>query len=492
MKDNKPVKKINLFDCIVMGIGSIIGAGIFAVAPIGMRMVGNSIVIAFLLAAVFVFLKTIPEIIISSSLPANGGAYMHLSRLLHPSLAVLQAFNQLVIGTMKVATLALTFGEYFAMLVPQIPTWLVASLIALIFTIISLFGIKTSAIVQNISVAVLLVAMFMYIVMGWGSTAIGIAELVSINIRLVQIWAVMGMLHGSLIGANVLMYAADEIENPRKTIPVAFTVSTIICTVIYALICFVAIGNQQPPITSVGAPDFATPYNFATIGANFMGSGTLAFFITGGALLAVVTSINAVILMFSRSHFVAARDGLFPNVIAKVNKHGVPSASIWLNSIIGILAIVSGYNLDDVVKITSLPGLLLSPLLFLAIFVLPKKYPNAYKNCLIRFPHWLNCTLVVVAAVLSFLLGGSVLSSMAPKNWITMIVFYALAVVYTIVRKMWLKKKKGVDLFATMRGRYQPWDELEASLAAERAGPPDAGMPVTEAKLPTGGDDEEK
>lgn len=469
--EGKSNRKMTLFDAIVMGIGSIIGAGIFAVAPIGMRMVGNSIVVAFLLASVFVFLKTIPEIIISSSLPANGGAYMHLSRLLHPSLAVLQAFNQLVIGTMKVATLSLTFAEYFALLAPSLPTWAVASAIAILFTLISLLGIKTSAIVQNISVAVLLVAMFMYIGMGWGSVTIGFAELIALNVRLAQIWAVMGMLHGSLIGANVLMYAADEVENPRRTIPLAFTVSTLICTAIYALISFVAIGNQAPPVTAVGAPDFATPYNFATIGSGFMGQGALTFFITGGALLAVVTSINAVILMFSRSHFVAARDGLFPKVVTKVNAHGVPSVSIWLNTLIGVAAILSGFNLDDVVKITTLPGLILSPLLFIAIFVMPKKYPKAYKNCLIRMPHWLNCLLVVVASVLSLLLGSSVLSSMAPKNWIAMAVFYGAAVVYTVVRMRWLKQKQGIDLFQVMRARYKPWDDLEASLGGADAEP---------------------
>lgn len=485
MKPGKELKKLSMFDCIIMGIGSIIGAGIFAVAPIGMRMVGNSIVAAFLLASVFVFLKTIPEIIISSSLPANGGAYMHLSRLMHPSLAVFQAFNQLVIGTMKVSTLSLTFGEYFSMLFPQIPVWVVAALITLVFTIISLFGVKTSAIVQNISVAVLLIAMFMFVTMGWSHVQIGLQDLIAMNVRLVQIWAVMGMLHGSLIGANVLMYAADEIQNPRKTIPVAFTVSTIACTIVYALLCFVGIGVQQPPVTPQGAPDFETLYNFATIGKTFMGNGALTFFITGGALLAVVTSINAVILMFSRSHFVAARDGLFPTGIAKVNKHGVPSVSIWLNSLIGILAIVSQLNLDDVVKITSLPGLLLSPLLFLAIFVMPKKYPNAYKNCLIRFPHWLNCVLVIVASALCFLLGGSVLSSMSPKNWIITGCFYLGAIVYTVIRKKWLKDKKGIDLFKTMSERYKPWDELESRLAAERAGAPDAGMPVSEVEKNT-------
>jgi hypothetical protein len=79
----------------------------------------------------------------------------------------------------------------------------------------------------------------------------------------------------------------------------------------------------------------------------------------------------------------------------------------------------------------------------------------------------------VVAAVGAFILGSYVLKQMQPKNWITMIAFYAAAAIYVVVRAIWLKKKKGMDMLATMKKGYAPWDEQEkaalAKLAAKKA-----------------------
>ena len=69
---------------MTMSMGSIIGAGIFSTTPMAVGMVGNGICWAFLLAAVFLTLKMLPQVVASSALPASGSTYMQLSRLVHP------------------------------------------------------------------------------------------------------------------------------------------------------------------------------------------------------------------------------------------------------------------------------------------------------------------------------------------------------------------------------------------------------------------------
>ena len=65
-------EKMSLFSCIFMGIGSIIGASIFSTTPIAAKIVGgDGVVLGFILASVFVFLKTMPEMVMISALPAN-------------------------------------------------------------------------------------------------------------------------------------------------------------------------------------------------------------------------------------------------------------------------------------------------------------------------------------------------------------------------------------------------------------------------------------
>ena len=446
-------EKMSLFSCIFMGIGSIIGASIFSTTPIAAKIVGgDGVVLGFILASVFVFLKTMPEMVMISALPANGASYMHLTRLVHPAAGILHAFNQLVIGPMKIATMSLTFSTYFAMLFPQIPEVIVACAVTVIFTIISCYGIKASAWVQNISVLVLLVALGCYIFGGWGHTTVTLGEVLSTTYDITKLWAAMGIMHGSLIGANALMYAADEIENPGKNVPLSFFISTVATAVIYAAIAFVTVGIIRNPYELD---------NLATVAETFMGPGMRAFFISGGALLAVITSINAFILMFSRANFAAARDGLYPQGLVKINKHGVPVNSIWLNSIIAMLAMLTGYNLEDVINITSIPGLLLNPIVFFSVFMLPRRYPNAYKTSFLKIPHWVNCALVVVATVLSLVMGVSVLGQMSAKNYLLMVGFYIIALIYAILRDRYLKQKTGSGLFARMRMPYEPWMELE-------------------------------
>jgi len=260
------------------------------------------------------------------------------------------------------------------------------------------------------------------------------------------------------MGANALMYVADEIERPGRTIPIAFIIGTVVTAFIYAAMAYVTIGVM---------PQFFKIDNLATTAKLFMSPTMLTFFISGGALLAVVTSINSAILMFSRSHLAGARDGLYPKLIMKINSHGAPANAIWLNTIIAVLAMVSGFNLTDVINITSIPGLLLSPIIFAAIFWLPKKFPASYKTAFINIPHWLNCVIVVVASALCLLLGGYVLKQMAPKNYITMAIFYLVALGYVIMRARYLKTRHGVDMIADMKKAYAPWIEREAVARGE-------------------------
>jgi len=463
MKDEKLIKsgKMTLFSSILMGIGSIIGASIFATTPIAIKIIGgNGIVWGFLFAAIFVFFKTLPEMVLTSALPATGGGYMHLTRLMHPSLGILQSINNLVIGPMKIATMALTFSAYFAMLVPAWPPVAVAVVVVLIFTVITLYGINIASWVQNILVVVLLAAIGFYVVLGWGATVVTLGQVLSTTFKLSKLWAAMGIMHGSLIGANALMYVADEIDNPGRTIPIAFIVGTIFTAFLYAAIGYVTVGVQQ---------QFFKIDNLATVAKMFMSPAMLVFFIAGGALLAVVTSINSAILMFSRSHFAGARDGLYPNAIMQKNKYGAPGNAIWLNSAIAIIAMVAGFNLTDVINITSIPGLLLSPVVFFAVFMLPRRFPASYKTSFLKIPHWINISIVLIATALSLLLGSYVLLQMEAKNWITMIIFYIVAAAYVVLRIRFLKQKKGIDMFETMRKPYEPWIEREKAAQLELA-----------------------
>jgi amino acid transporter len=445
-------KKMSLFDSILMAVGSIIGASIFATTPIGAKIVGgNGVVWGFIFAAIFVFLRTWPEMVLSSTLPATGGGYMQSSRLVHPLVGTFVSIGNLILGPMKVATMALTFASYFKLLVPSWNPIVVAVAITLIFTIINLFGIRIASWLQNLFVAVMVIALGAYVVMGWGHTVVTLGAVLSTTFQLSKMWAAMGIMHGSLIGANALMYIADDVDEPGKNIPLAFIISTSLTAIFFAAIAYVTVG-VMPNVFKID--------NLATVAKVFMGSAMWAFFIVGGALLAVVTSLTPAMLMFSSSHLVSAKDGLYPEFMGKINNYGAPANALWVNSIIAILAMVASFNLTDVINITTIPGLLLSPAVFIAVFFLPKRFPASYKTSWLNIPHWLNCIGVVVATAVCFLLGWAVLAQMLPKNYITMIVVYAIFVVYVWIRSDYLKRK-GINMFDNMRRIPESWTARE-------------------------------
>lgn len=448
-------KKMSFVSALFMSIGSIIGAGIFASTPVAIKIVGGSpVVLGFLFGALFLFIKSVPSLVMVSALPASGSSYMQLTRLAHPSFGMLDAINMLVTGPLKVATLSLTFSTYFCMLFPQVPEMLAAAVCILIFTGLATFGLKASTIVQNVAVVVLVVALGMYIAMGMPGNSLTLRDVLLPTIEVTKMWAAIGILHGSLMGANVLIYCADEVDKPSKNVPIIFAVSTLLCAILYALLSWVTVG---------GSIAWFEINNLADVAKTFMPSAALGFFIIGGALLAVITSINAAILMFSRAHFVAARDHFFPDAIMKINRYDAPGLAIWLNSAIALIFVVGGFNLSDVTMITSIPGLLMNPLGFIPVFFVLRKYPLSYRNSFLRIPHWVSCFFAVLASGLSILLGWSVVTQMSVRNWMSMVIFYAMAVVYVFWRINFLKKRD-ISLMETMSKGYEPWDRREAEL----------------------------
>lgn len=104
---------------------------------------------------------------------------MYLTRLVHPIAGAMDAFNELMVGVMKIATMSLTFSTYFKYILPECPEQVSAVIAIVVFTIISCFGLKISAIVQNVCVAILVVALGCFIFLGWGNTAISLGAVLS-------------------------------------------------------------------------------------------------------------------------------------------------------------------------------------------------------------------------------------------------------------------------------------------------------------------------
>lgn len=445
--------KMSMFSCITMAIGAIIGAGLFSSLPLGITMVGANIGWAFVLAALFICIRTLPSLYLQSSLPVSGSSYVYLARLVHPSVAFMQSLNS-VIGTLNIAVMSMTFANYFIQLFPSAnlnPT-VIAVACALIFATIGTFGAKTTGQVQNVIVFLLIIALGLYMFFGIGKVehAMTLKEFMVPTVGFAQMWAAIAIVNYALQGGAVIASFADEVENPGKNIPLSFFGGTAFVTVIYIIIAYITYG-----LGPVG--ELNGGYNLGAIASTFMPNVLVKFFIVAGALFATITTLNGSFMIYSRVHYMGARDGVWPKVLAKTNKYNVPYVALWVSTIFAVGMMLLGIQLSDVLRIVSVPGLLLGIVFYIPPMTFAKKFPIAASKSYIRIPQPLNIALCVFSIVISFYMGQSLLRSLTLDKIITMAVFYIVGYIYYYFRWKYMKKQ-GVDIIENAKGILPQWE----------------------------------
>lgn len=456
-------RKIGLFSCICIAVGIIVGAGIFGALPVAVDMTGKGIALAFILSTLTIVLRYYPTIITGSSLPASFGYYMHTTRLAGPYLGftqVIASFSNIFVQ----AILATVFAMYFHVLVP-IDTRIIAVSVLLIFGAITCVGIKASGAVQNFMVLLLFSALFTFIIGGF-------PHIRPVNLTFSEIFfppdqsflamgAAIGLLSSTLMGGYIVMNFSDEIKNPGRAIPITFIVSTCITASVYILLSIVTIGVMP-------AKEAAT---LAVVADKFMSPALKIFFVTGGALFAALTTINAVFLSGSRTLAVVARDKVIPEWFTRKNKFGVPQNSVLFLTICPAIITACGVSIGTLLSAFSVLTILFGIILFIPVIRLPKRYPNSYKNSFLKLSQGVTWAFIILGTLVSIYQIFSLMAALDVPTWIALVSWLVFWYTYFFIRKAYLKTK-GVDLKAVMSAAYQPWEEKELSFEKEQ----NAGM----------------
>lgn len=199
-------KKISLIGCVLMGIGCIIGSGIFGSLPELINTTGSGIVYALLLAAFVVILRSITRMYTISALPTSASTFMHATKLMHPYVGALISINAFLQPTM-VALFGVLFATYFQELFPGCPlsSTTVSICLLVAFTVLAWFGNKFTISVGNIIVVVLLAAIAVYIICGLphlDPENVSFLSVIKPGIKVSVISAAAGVLTSSLSGAS--------------------------------------------------------------------------------------------------------------------------------------------------------------------------------------------------------------------------------------------------------------------------------------------------
>lgn len=385
-------KVLGFTDVLGIAIGQIIGAGVMSLTGIGIQMTGSGITPAFILSAVITLLTMFPIAILGSTLPTTGGMYQYTSRLLSPKTGIfwLMLFMFLQI---TLSLYALSFAQYLEGLFPGVPVRTVAFLLLTILFIVNIVGIKSASIIGNLMVITLIIALSCFIIFGMPHVNFGVFNSSSmLPDGFTGFFTAVGLVSFATGGAQVVAELGGEMKNPKRDIPIVIIVATIFVGILYAFIASIAVGVLPipevagRPLTSVAKEILPTPI--------------FIFFMIGGAMFALATTLNSTFTWVTKSLLIAIHDGYLPKALGHVNKRfGTPHWLLLIFYIIGALPIVTGMSLNVVAQLGTGISLIVFAFPALAVTQLPKKYPEAYKQSPFKVPYPVLIVIAITAIV---------------------------------------------------------------------------------------------
>ena len=377
-------KKLNLWDSIMIVMGSMIGSGIFIVSSDMMRQLGSGywLIAVWLITAIATIAAAICYGELSSMYPKAGGQYTYLTEVFGKMTGFLYGWSLFaVIQTGTIAAVAVAFGKFAGYLFPQLNdaapiyqngtfmiTWMqiLAIGIILLLTFINSKGVQSGKIVQSVFTSSKVIALLALIVGGLlliesnqfsGNISFGWSasqnldhsswKEISGNVLLGGIAAAMvGSVFSSVAWENVT-FVAGEIKNAKKTVVIAMVIGTSLVMILYLFANYVYLATLNREEIAFAANDRVA----IAAAEKLLGSaGTIIMAIL--VMISTFGCVNGIVLSGARVFQSMAKDGLFLKQAIPNNKNDVPERSLWLQGIWASLLCLSGQygNLLDMVS----------------------------------------------------------------------------------------------------------------------------------------------
>ena len=440
-----------------------IGSGIFGALPEGINSIGAGVIPALFVAVIYTISTMFPNVFASSVIPTSGSFFLFSTKLIHPFFGLWMTLQGLLQPAL-IGTFAVMFADYFVVLFPALVGYEIAISIGilLIFGVLAWLGNHTFASVNNIMVVIMLLAMAVYIFIGMPNLdleKLALGDVFGQGVTLTSFSATIGLFTSTLSGAGSVSQIADDTKNPRRDIPLTLILAPVIVCVIYILMAIVTLSVMPE----------GTLANLAEVGGQFLGSGLLTFFIVGGPICGIMTSMVPVIMLSCALIQTSAENRVFPDVVARRNKYGV--STIILIFVIGfsIFLVSTGSGFGELMTLFSFVNTACAIPTCLVPFFLHRKYPNACAHAGLK----LNLVLVYILSgfslVVSIYLAITMFMTLTLISWIVVGVVVVVTVLYFFGRVAYIKKRGG-NLLQELREPYEPWEirERECRAASEQ------------------------
>jgi len=359
MTENGLKRTLGLFPATNIVIANMIGAGIFTTSGLLMADLGSPVLLIALWAVggVIALCGALSYGELGANFPEAGGEYMFLSKIFHPSLGFLSGWVSFIVGfSAPIAASALGFSEYFIRAFPELSEWmrdntflgingaskLFAVSIVFVFTLVHSGGIEFGSKIQNwlTILKILLVAGLIVAGIAFGKGDTDNFKAQSTVGEGIAGWKTMGLaimwIMFAYSGWNASTYIGSEIKKPKRNLPGSLVTGTAVVIILYLLLNAVFVYAISPDemkgVISVGGLAMGKMFG---PGAETVFSLLISF--------ALFSSLSAMIIIGPRVYFSMARDGLFFKFAARTSsRHSVPVYSLYLQSAIAIVFIITG------------------------------------------------------------------------------------------------------------------------------------------------------
>ncbi|KAH1106832.1 hypothetical protein J1N35_010600 [Gossypium stocksii] len=368
------IRRLGVFDLILLGVGASIGAGIFVVTGTVARDAGPGVTISFILAGASCVLNALCYAELASRFPAVvGGAYLYAYTAFNEITAFL-VFMQLMLDYhIGAASIARSLASYVATifeLIPalkgNIPPWvghggqeffggtlsinILAPILLAILTVILCLGVGESSAVNSFMTAAKVVIVIFVIIVGSFKVDVDNWSPFAPN-GVKHIFTGATVVFFAYVGFDAVANSAEESKRPQRDLPIGILGSLLVCVVLYVGVCLVITGMVPYNLLGEDAP---LSEAFTSKGLKYV-----SILISIGAVAGLTTTLLVGLYVQSRLYLGLGRDGLLPSIFAKVHliRHTPIHSQIW----VGIIAAVLGglfnvHILSHILSVGSLTG----------------------------------------------------------------------------------------------------------------------------------------
>ena len=409
-------RSLSLPAVIAIGLGGMLGTGIFVLPGLAATKIGASLWLAYLVAAICILPAAYSKSELATAMPSSGGAYVFIERAFGPLFGTISGLGLWIALVLKCAFALVGIGAYVLVVLDMDSEAITKSVglgfLFLVF-LLNIVGAKKAGNFQSYAVLVallVLAALFVLGIQSMDQATPFFAKLKEETVELAGhkdfIFAV-AFVYLSYSGVTKVAAIAEEIKNPDKNLPLGMILSLFIITTIYVLISFVLTANVSlSELAGNYNPIHTLALDLNVSSFEISGIHVVGAFIALIAVLTLLSTVNAGVLASSRFPFAMSRDGLLPKFWSQVHKKFLTPINTIAITCVAIALVVLFLDVFEIAKLASAFKVMMFISVNLAVIVLRETsaqwYQPKYKSPL--YP-WVQIFGIITGFVLLFYLG---------------------------------------------------------------------------------------